>query len=146
MLWQKIRITEEDRAHKHLLLDVVRVPWKTYREVKHGLSYNWYAVCSGTVFFLISACSDCSFNWIMLFQVPFLLYFHASGVIFICREQWNLCCNPHGSMRNPILTWLTFFGIRLCAGVQPFLVLDTEFAFLHVCNLGKLVIQLVPLT
>lgn len=106
----------------------------------------WYGLCHGTAFFLITACSHCSFNQIMLFQVPFLLYLNVSGMIFLCREQWNLGCSPHGTIKKPILTWWTLFGIRLYAEVQPFLVLDTEFAFLLVCNLGKLIIQLMPLT
>lgn len=116
---------------------------------KCGLSYKSVMVSVvGLQFFMITACSHCSFNQITLFQVPFLLYFYVSGMIFSCTEQWNLCCSPHGSIRKPTLTWLTLFGIRpcACAEVQPFLVLDTEFAFLLVRNLGKLIIQLMPLT
>lgn len=100
----------------------------------------------GLHFFMITACSHCSFNQITLFQVPFLLYFCVSGMIFPCTEQWNLCCSPHSSIRMLVSTWLTLFCIKPCAEVQPFLILDPEFAFLLVCNLGKLIIQLMPLT
>lgn len=71
----------------HLLLEVVHISWKRYEEVKRGLSCNSGAGSVVGLFFLITACSDCSFNQLMLLQVPFLLYFNASGMIYICTVQ-----------------------------------------------------------
>lgn len=41
----------------------------------------------GLHFSMITACSHCSFNQIMLFQVPFSLYLNVFGMIFLCTEQ-----------------------------------------------------------
>lgn len=41
----------------------------------------------GLHFSMITAWSHCSFNQIMLFQVPFSLYLNVFGMIFLCTEQ-----------------------------------------------------------
>lgn len=55
---------------------------------KCGLSFKSGMVSVvGLHFFLMTACSHCSFNQIMLFQVLFLLYLNVSGMIFLCTKQ-----------------------------------------------------------